>query len=326
MSGKPAPSKNPILQTLLSMVGQSNVITVHRPLVDFLGSLEAAMLLGQLLYWTSRSVMGGWVAKSDQDFQDELCLARHSVRAAGDVLAGRKLVVIEVRRFNRTPTKHYRVDMSELERQWGEFVQSDCLKSDRRLSEIEQSDYPNSDNGLSENEQSLTEITTETTAEREDARPNFSDLTAKQAYQVAELKLYQRATGTFPGSIVWEFVYDFVRKHGLSEEQIHAAAVDWASRGYKSENVKGILEVAAFGWTQNGKGGGGVPAPSNPIPKPTLLCGEGVKLWNKAGSNPSALSEYQGHLSSCRHCGGASNFGETMSAIKSLAKAKGAKA
>jgi DnaD/phage-associated family protein len=154
----PAPVvKNPILQTMLMMVGQSNVITIHRPLVEFLEeNLEAAMLLGQLLYWTPRSVMGGWIAKSDVDFQKELCLKRYSVRAAREMLLSKDLIETDLRKFSGAPTQHYRVRMDQLDKQWRAFIIG--------LSENGQSDYAKTDNpGLSENEQSLTEITTETT-------------------------------------------------------------------------------------------------------------------------------------------------------------------
>lgn len=158
MSEAQSKPKNPILTTMLLMVGQSNVITVHRPLVEFLDSLEAAMLLGQLLYWTPRSIMRGWIAKSDIDFQSELCLRRYSVRSARELLAGRNLIETDVRKWYGAPTQHYKVRMDELDKQWRGFIEQ------VGLSENGQSDYSKTDNpGLSENGQSLTETTTETT-------------------------------------------------------------------------------------------------------------------------------------------------------------------
>lgn len=147
---KPA-TKNPLAASLLQMAGQSNVITVRRPFVAFTGTLEAAMLLDQLLYWTSRSVMGGWIAKSDAEFQDELCLTRYSVRAARDRLVEMGIVEVDVRRFNNFPTQHYHLMMDQLLAKWSEFLS--------RLSEIEQTDCSKSDSRLSEIEQTLTETT-----------------------------------------------------------------------------------------------------------------------------------------------------------------------
>jgi hypothetical protein len=134
-------------------------ITVYPLVFEFLdASLESAMLLSQLLYWTSRSSMRGWVAKSDKEFQKELCLKRYSVRKAINYLLHRGLIETDVRKFSGAPTQHYRVKLEELNKQWDKFI---------GLSENEQSiirkrtiHYSNSDNpGSSENEQSLTETT-----------------------------------------------------------------------------------------------------------------------------------------------------------------------
>lgn len=157
-------TKNPLLQTLLSMIDTDNTITVNRPIVMFLGSLEGAMLLSQLLYWTPRTTlkgkMKGWVAKSDKDFQDELCLSRYSVRSARELLHRRKLIKTHVAKFYGTPTIHYFVRWDELEKQWIDFLP--------RLSEIEQSIVRNRTiYGLSEIEQSLTETTRDYPTKRE---------------------------------------------------------------------------------------------------------------------------------------------------------------
>jgi len=155
-------SKNTVLKTLLQLTGERNVITVHRSVVGFLeGHLEVAIMFEQLLYWTPRSRMSGWIAKSDAEFQDELCLKRHSVRSARMYLEGIGIVETKKAMFSGAPTTHYKINMTELECQWGKWV--------NRLSENEQSSVDEddhclkTDNPLSENKQSLTETTTETT-------------------------------------------------------------------------------------------------------------------------------------------------------------------
>lgn len=149
--------KNPLLQTLIAMTGQDNVITVHRPFVEFTGTLEAAMMLSQLLYWTPRSTIpGGWIAKSDKDWNRELCLARHSCRLATQTLTEMGIIETMLKKFNNSPTTHYRVDWEALEKAWTKWL---------RLSENRQTDCLKSDNEMSENEQSLTETTPETTPE-----------------------------------------------------------------------------------------------------------------------------------------------------------------
>jgi phage replication O-like protein O len=75
----------------------------------------------------------------------------------------------------------------------------------------------------------------------------FSEMTVEQAYKVPSLAMYRKATGFFPGKMVWAFVDGFVREHGITENQLKAAAEAWARRGHKQSNVEGILEWARDG-------------------------------------------------------------------------------
>jgi hypothetical protein len=166
--------KNPLLQTLIAMTGQDNTITVHRPFVEFTGTLEAAMMLSQLLYWTPRATIpGGWVAKSDKDWEKELCLSRYSNRGAAKVLKSMGVIETKLKKFNNAPTTHYRIIWKSLEKKWVEWIkvglseieQTDCLKSNKRIVRNRTIHCLKSNNPLSENGQSLTETTPETTAE-----------------------------------------------------------------------------------------------------------------------------------------------------------------
>lgn len=229
-----APSKNPLAASLLQMAGQVNVITVRRPFVSFTGTLERAMLLDQLLYWTPRSVMGGWIAKTDAEFQDELCLTRYSVRAAREGLAEMKLIETDVRKFKGFPTQHYKVNMAELTKQWSAFI--------FRLSEIEQTDYPNSDNGLSEIEQSLTETTTETTRYRFAlVSKNLSLLTGG-----ALNSLTADTINTWLEKHTDEWILKAIEmamaKGARSEKYVDKILINWEANGYpksREEQVRG---------------------------------------------------------------------------------------
>ncbi len=236
---KPA-SKNPLAASLLQMAGQSNVITVRRPFVAFTGSLEAAMMLDQLLYWTSRSVMGGWVAKSDVDFQEELCLTRYSVRAARDRLIEMGIIETDVRRFNNFPTQHYHILMDKLLEQWSDFVS--------RLSENEQTDCAKSDSRLSENEQTLTETTD---------RGSFVVVNAGQLF-----KVYETEIGPLTPIIRDEMNAliddDKIDLQWISDAMHEAAVQNKRSLAY----VKGILR----NWHEHGRD---AQKPQKPSHKPT---------------------------------------------------------
>ena len=140
-----------LTKTLLAFTGQKNVITIYRAFVEFTGSLEAAIMLSQLLYWTPRSERRGWIAKSDKEFQEELSLTRYAIRTARKALQDMGIIQTKLKRFKGAPTIHYKVNLEELEKLW--------IIRNRTIA-----DYPKTDNqGLSENGQSLTEITSETT-------------------------------------------------------------------------------------------------------------------------------------------------------------------
>ena len=174
-------SKNPLLQTLISMTGQDNVITVHRPFVEFTGSLEAAMMLSQLLYWTPKAtIRGGWIAKSDKDWQKELCLTRYSHRKATEKLVSMGIIETQLRKFNGAPTIHYLILWETLESEWISWLRS---------SEIEQSDRLKSDNPSSEIGQSLTETTAQTTQEITfSKKPDLIDAILEQGTQANAIK------------------------------------------------------------------------------------------------------------------------------------------
>jgi len=135
-----------LAQTLIAMSGQRNVLTVYRPFVLFTGSLEAALMLSQLLYWTPRAVIQvsdnqtgtveKWIAKTDVEFSQELCLSVYGVRSARKRLENMNILHTRIKKFGTTPMVHYRLDIELLETSWrvwlsqgglGENAKSDSL-------------------------------------------------------------------------------------------------------------------------------------------------------------------------------------------------------
>ena len=219
------PSKNPLAASLLQMSGQMNVITVRRPFVTFTGTLERAMLLDQLLYWTPRSVMGGWIAKTDAEFQNELCLTRYSIRAAREGLIEMGIIETDVRKFNGFPTQHYRVKVAELTKQWSEFIS--------RLSEIEQTDCLESDNpGLSEIEQSLTETTTETTDDRFTRVSQKLNLLTGGASNSLTADLITTWLEKHTDEWIIKAIDTAIAKKARSEKYVDRILINWEANGY----------------------------------------------------------------------------------------------
>lgn len=174
-------SKYPnLITSLIALSGQENVIVVYRAFVDFTGTLEAAMMLSQLLYWTPRS--SGWIAKSDQEFSDELCLSSYTTRKARNQLETMDILTTTIRKFAGRPVVHYRLDLKELNHKWTLWI--------RKV------DSANSQSGLCENAKTLTETTTETTIENtikhsaraENKNPSPTDEKTEQWIQDLENK------------------------------------------------------------------------------------------------------------------------------------------
>jgi hypothetical protein len=151
-------SKNALVNTLLKLSGNENVIIVARTFVDFTGSLEAGLMLSQLLYWTTKTrIDGGWIAKSDEEFSYELCITTYGVRQAKKTLISKGILEMEIKKFNGSPTSHYRINQEKLAETFTDFINSDSADSNPVPSD--------SRSPLSESADSLTEITTETTTD-----------------------------------------------------------------------------------------------------------------------------------------------------------------
>ncbi len=82
---------------------------------------------------------------------------------------------------------------------------------------------------------------------------DFKNMTVGQARKVPAIKLYIEATEQFPASVLWEMVHMTITEKALTFEQLRSAAIAWVGKGYRPENVQGILEWAVNGIPVNGK-------------------------------------------------------------------------
>jgi hypothetical protein len=125
-------SSNALVATLLAMAGQRNVITVPRAFVKFTGSIEAAMMLNQLLYWKPRA-HGETIYKTDPEWMDELCITRYAVRKARDCLVSLGVVTVEVHHVRGAPAVHYHIDFDALTERWESWLLAHDVKFENEL-------------------------------------------------------------------------------------------------------------------------------------------------------------------------------------------------
>jgi hypothetical protein len=114
-------ANNHIVDSLIALAGQDRVVVVHKAFVQFTGSLEAALMFGQLLYWTPRST-SGWIARTDKGWMDEIWLSQYKVRQARSDLEEMGVLETDVRKFAGNPSVHYRIKQDVLAAAWEEFI------------------------------------------------------------------------------------------------------------------------------------------------------------------------------------------------------------
>lgn len=110
MTDKETPTKNFVMNLISAFSGQKNNITINRAYITITGSIEAALLLSQIIYWSDRTIMqDGWFAHSYAEWTDEITLSKYQTNKAIQLLkpAG---VETMVKKFKGAPTVHYRLN------------------------------------------------------------------------------------------------------------------------------------------------------------------------------------------------------------------------
>lgn len=136
---------------IAQFMGQQNILAIPRAFISILGSLDAALVLSQIIYWSDRATMkNGWFAKSYAEWEDELSLSKYQIGKAVKALkpAG---IETKVKKFDGSPVVHYHVD-KQVFSQW--IV--------KKLDELGKS--KNLTNQSAKTSQSSTETSAETTA------------------------------------------------------------------------------------------------------------------------------------------------------------------
>jgi hypothetical protein len=129
--------------------GQANILTIPVMYINYTGSIEAALLLSQLCYWTSRTQNSeGWIYKTNKEWQEEIHLKEYSIRKATKVLVDMDIIEVQIKRANGSPTLHYRIKQVEFLNSILRFLKNETL---------------NSQKPTCENTKTLTDTTTETT-------------------------------------------------------------------------------------------------------------------------------------------------------------------
>jgi hypothetical protein len=126
-------------------------IAFHRSLVGPCGSIYAAILLGQAIYWTNRleGDKGGWFYKTAKEWEDETALTTDQQATARKLLVARGL--LEEKRQGLPCQLYFRVNLEAVE------------TSFRESTNLDGEDPGNQSGKIPETLETTTETTTETT-------------------------------------------------------------------------------------------------------------------------------------------------------------------
>jgi hypothetical protein len=157
------------------VAGQANVLTIPRLFIDWTGDHISALLLSQIIYWSSRTTDAeGWFYKSAKEWEEELGISDYQLTRATKKLADAG-VATKLRKVRGAPTLHYRLDRDtfldwisdKLGNGFSAPAGGDSRESRKWISDSSGSPFPtNSAMHSRVTRESLTETTTETTTER----------------------------------------------------------------------------------------------------------------------------------------------------------------
>ena len=92
-------------------------IAFHRIFVELTGSVTAALMLSQAVYWSRRTKdKAGWFYKTQEEWTEETGLSRSETTTARKKLKGFDWWQEDLRKADGAPTVHYRINMKSLYR------------------------------------------------------------------------------------------------------------------------------------------------------------------------------------------------------------------
>ncbi|HZH92195.1 MAG TPA: hypothetical protein VEX70_16480 [Pyrinomonadaceae bacterium] len=144
--------RSDIFTLIKSLTGQNNVLTIPVEFIHYTGSIDAALFLSQLLYWTDKGRRAdGFIYKTYKEWENEICLSEYEVKKARKNLEAKGILETKVMRANGNPTVHYFLDSEKFSESFLEFLKNRKASNPR--------------NDSIESAESLTETTAETITE-----------------------------------------------------------------------------------------------------------------------------------------------------------------
>lgn len=213
------------------LVLSDKIIGYHPILAKAFGSVTAALMLSQLMYWDStRRDTDRWFYKTDKELTDETGLSRHEISTAKSALVAAGALKVELRGLPRRT--FYLIDFDAIEKAILEFcsqqdaenVTTSSRKADNCMPESEQLNAQNR-TAITENTREFAESTTDnirgTGGKLHPVNPTEDVIPSDPTYG-ALVRKAEELSGNLIGGYLLKDV-DALREAGVSADDLQAA-------------------------------------------------------------------------------------------------------
>lgn len=106
-----------INQIIASFSGNKRNIVIPKTYLEITGDYPTAALLNQLIFWSDKSKRkDGYFYKKYDEWHDELLLSDYQIRRITKKLEELNFITTALKKANGTPTKHYKINMNEIQK------------------------------------------------------------------------------------------------------------------------------------------------------------------------------------------------------------------
>lgn len=249
-----------ITALIKSISGQANTLTIPRVYIALVGgNIEVALFLSQSVYWSDRTTRpDGFFFKSYREWEEEIGLSQFKIKNAADKLVEMGVMQTKIKKANKAPTVHYRVDIRSL---------TDLIIKFLDNQESEQSDYEETQQSdYQETSQSLTETTTETTTEITAGgapAPDEPGALSPLSEAFVNVTSIPELTG---GVQRWMDALAEMQKAGVEPQDVVTAVREMRDKGLSIASLRSVVNpsIIAMSKRKSKKNGGGPAAEEEP--------------------------------------------------------------
>lgn len=106
-----------IAQIITSFSGSERSVVIPKTYLEITGDYPTAALLNQLVFWSDKSKRkDGYFYKKYDEWHDELLLSDYQIRRITKKLEEMNFITTALKKANGTPTKHYKINMEEIQK------------------------------------------------------------------------------------------------------------------------------------------------------------------------------------------------------------------